>query len=534
MGRAKVQKPILPARLKQGMDFWRKNPVEAVKDWFGATPDDWQGDALTEFFTGQGDRFAIKSAHGPGKTALEAWCGWLFLNFYEDSRVVASAPTQAQLGDILWPEYAKWHAKMPGSLRVMWDVSGTHIRSVVKPKQWFAVSRTSNKSANLQGFHGSHIFIEIDEASGVPQEVFEVVEGALTEAGEDGKVARLLIAGNPNFTTGELFDAFSKNRALYRRYTITGVHGLLDELKVKQGGEHKDNGKVFYSKRVKPKYVQTIAKKYGDGGAIFDVRVRGMFPRQDDGAVIPLEWAQRAAGRELPYFDPQADAVTLVLDVARKGGNETVLGSFRKGIPCEPLEGRPKTTTNEAADMVTDRIAYWKAKGVRVERVIVDEPGIGGGVIDELRKRNVPVTPYNGGIAMRKGVDPDDECRQFLNRRARDYWNVRRKLELNQLPLPDDETLVAQAASIRYDYAENEKIVIESKQKLKARLGEEASPDRIDVIVMGCAPWYSHAEASGNTGVTEADITEGDDRPSALDAADNLDGGRYMDGVWPI
>jgi phage terminase large subunit len=522
MGREKVAKPVLPARIAAGMDYWRKNPVEAVKDWFKATPDDWQGDLVHAFFTGDGHRFAVKSAHGPGKTAVEAWLGWLFLHFYDDSRVVATAPTQSQLNDILWPEYAKWHAKMPNSMARMWDVSGTHIRSVIKPKTWFAVSRTSNKPANLQGFHNANLFIEIDEASGVPADVFEVIEGAMSEAGEEGKVAKLLIGGNPNFTTGELFDAFGKNKALYERMTITGDAAVLTELKVKQGGVSPTNGTVYYSKRVKEAYRSLIERKYGLEGAVYDVRVRGMFPRQDDKAVIPLEWAERARGRALPNFDKHADAFTLVLDVARFGGNETVLGTFRGGIPVEPLECRAKTGTIESANMVEEKYLYLIKRGFRVERVIIDEPGVGGGVIDEVRNRNIPVTPYNGGQPLVKDRDPEDEVRMFLNRRARDYWMVRRKLELNQLPLPDDDTLIAQAASLRYDYAENQKIVIESKQKLTDRLGEEASPDRIDVIVMGCAPWYS--TVTTNTTIHADDIDVGDDRPTAIERDEQLNG----------
>ena len=113
---------------------------------------------------------------------------------------------------------------------------------------------------------------------------------------------------------------------------------------------------------------------------------------------------------------------------------------------------------------------------------------------------------------MNKDRDPEDEVRMFANRRARDYWKVRRLLELNALPLPDDDILVAQAASIRYEYNEQQKIIIESKKKISDRLGPEASPDRIDVIVMGCAPWYSLAQSS-NTSINDDDIIEGQDRP---------------------
>jgi len=43
----------------QAYNYWWDNPVEAVKDWFKVTPDDWQGDVLTAIFgKGTQDRVA--------------------------------------------------------------------------------------------------------------------------------------------------------------------------------------------------------------------------------------------------------------------------------------------------------------------------------------------------------------------------------------------------------------------------------------------------------------------------------------------
>jgi len=75
--------------------------------------------------------------------------------------------------------------------------------------------------------------------------------------------------------------------------------------------------------------------------------------------------------------------------------------------------------------------------------VIIDEPGVGGGVIDQCRAAGLPVTPYNGSMPMVRGVDPDEDVRLFKNRRARDHWLVRMRLEAGNLPLPHDETCSA-------------------------------------------------------------------------------------------
>jgi phage terminase large subunit len=398
--------------------FWLKNPVEAVKAWFNVTPSDYQGDVLHGMFNGK-DRLALKSAHGTGKTTTLSWAGWVFLNCLQDSRVVATAPTFANLNDQLWPEYAKWHSKMPSQMKDQWSISGNHIRHRANEKVWFAVSRTSNKAANLQGFHGSDIMIQCDEASAVPSDVFEVIEGALSEAGEEHKTAKLILAGNPNFCAGEFYDSFYKNKGLYERFTFSGDPNFLKEIGAEQGQEVKDHGKVYYAPRVTAKYVHNMKVKYGETGAVFDVRVKGVFPRVDDFAVIPLEWAEKAALLPVPEFDKVGDPVDLAVDVARFGGDETVIMRFRRGIPVSGPIAKAKTSTVEVLHMIQEERARILIEGLSNGVVIIDEPGVGGGVIDFARNAGIPVRAYNGGQSLKDGIDPPDEIRQFANKRAR-------------------------------------------------------------------------------------------------------------------
>ena len=504
-------------RMAKAFAYWRANPVEAIKDWFKVTPEDYQAQILNDCFIGSKDRVAGKSGHGVGKSTTLSWAGWLFLNLHPQSRVVATAPTFAQLHDVLWPEYAKWHVHMPEQLRAQWDISGNHIRHKGYAKTWFAVSRTSNKPANLQGFHGTDIMVQGDEASGIPPDVFEVVEGIMSNAGEEGQIAKLLLMGNPNFNAGEFYNAFHRNKELYSRYTISGDKNILALLgeegkPLELGEEHRDHGKVFYSKRVTKKYCELMAKKYGAGSGVYDVRVRGIFPREEDMAVVPLAWAERAAARETPIFDKIAHPVTIVCDVARMGADETVIAAFRGGHQVR-MKTWAKTTTEQCVDHMVDEHAYWEGMGVAVQRTVVDEPGVGGGVIDSARRRGIAVTAYHGGEGLKKDKDPDDDCRMFANRRARDYWNVRRRFELGQVSIIPDETTVNQLASVHYDYNERDRIQVESKAKMRDRLGDDASPDRADVIVMGLAPWYSFQSAVGIVALN--DVVFGDDRAGA-------------------
>jgi len=469
-------------RLEKAFEYWKANPVEAVKEWFKVTPTDYQGDIINALLKPTGEcavRVAAKSGHGVGKTTLESWCGWVFLMTRPHSRIPATAPTINQLCDVLWPEFAKWHQKMPEQFKGMWEISATHIRHKKHDKTWFATARTSNKPDNLQGFHNEHVLVLVEEASGVPANIFEPIEGILSNAEEKGEEALLLMVGNPTQTAGEFFNAFGKNKALYERFTISGDTTLPDD---------KNGGRIYISPRVTKKYRETMAAKYGRDSAVYDVRVRGLFPKEADDVVIPLAWAEAAQYLTLPHYDRAKDPITLVMDVARFGGDETVLSEFRLGH-CIKMEAWPKTSTNQCADILHEAY-YERADRLTPGRVVIDEPGVGGGVVDTARRDGIPITPYNGGRSMVKGVDPDDDVRMFFNRRSRDWWYVRRIMERKFKKIPIDETLVNQLASVKYDYV-NEKIKVETKKEMRERLGEDASPDRADTIIMGMAPYVS-------------------------------------------
>lgn len=468
-------------KLIKAMRYWKMNPIEAIKDWFNVTPEDYQAQILMDLLgPNSGSRVSVKSGHGVGKTSTEAWALWIWLMTRAHSRVVCTAPVQSQLKDILWPECAKWQQRMPQELRDLWDINETHIRSKESPKTWFAVARTSNKQENLQGFHGDNILVLIDEASGVPQNVFEVIEGILTGADEQGLEAKLLMAGNPTQVSGEFYNAFHKNKLLYARYTISGdVYPPKDP----------NGGSIFVSRRVSEAYRQTMARKYGTNSSVYDVRVRGLFPAMDDTTVIPLAWAEAAQYVPIPPFDRVAHPVTLSMDVARFGGDETVLACLRGGH-CLWMKTWPKTSTNECIDILYE---HHRQSDIPVARIIVDEPGVGGGVVDGARRVGLAITPYHGGHGVNetKG-DPAEDVRMFFNRRSRDWWHVRRLMEKGMVSIPEDETLVNQLASVKYSYnRRSEKIQVESKGEMRERLGDDASPDRADALIMGLAPYYS-------------------------------------------
>ena len=89
----------------------RDDPVLFVKTVIGAEPQQWQADALRAIAAN--DKLAIKSGHGVGKTAFEAWAVlWWLLTRYP-TKIAVTANTAHQLNDVLWTEIDKWARGLP-------------------------------------------------------------------------------------------------------------------------------------------------------------------------------------------------------------------------------------------------------------------------------------------------------------------------------------------------------------------------------------------------------------------------------------
>jgi hypothetical protein len=118
-----------------------------------------------------------------------------FLLTHQNCKVPVAANSQDQLRDTIWPEIAKWHRQLPEPLKAMIDVQPERVVVVQDPEGAFAVGRTTSKGnpEALQGFHAEHLLFLIDEASGIPDVVFEIGMGALSTPG-----AKVLMAGNPH------------------------------------------------------------------------------------------------------------------------------------------------------------------------------------------------------------------------------------------------------------------------------------------------------------------------------------------------
>ncbi len=433
---------------------WRRDPVLFIADFFGEKPDPPQAEVLTALASRA--QVAVRSGHGVGKTWLAARAAIWFFVTHPYSKVITTAPTWKQVKSILWPEIHSALRKIPSPFRTNFDVLDTEMYMRApngeRLQDWFIMGRSSDKAENLQGFHAPYLLFIIDEASGVKSEIYEAIMGSQTTA------AKVLAIGNPTRPEGFFYDAFHKNRDLWATFHIS----CLD------------------SPRVSKEWVEKRRQEWGENSPLFKVRVLGEFPDAVSDALIPLHWIEKAINIELPERDlPRVGddgvRVQVGVDVARMGGDETVItvvaerGNVARVIDIVSATHRETTWTARRAVRVAEKYG--------AERILVDDTGVGGGVTDLIREEGAPVTPVKFGAAPTNA----EAKRLFLNLKAQIYFELKDYFDPardSMLIIPDNPKLIRDLSALKVDYTSRDLIKIIDPPK---------SPDYADSLALAIA-----------------------------------------------
>ena len=403
-------------------------------------------------------RLSIRSGHGVGKSALLSWTILWFLSCYFPCKVPCTAPSAHQLSDVLWSELAKWHRvleeRMPELGRQFeWTTDEFRMRSA--PKESFAAARTARaeKPEALQGFHSENLLIMADEASGVPDIIYEVGQGALSTPG-----AFAILTSNPTRLSGFFFDTHHKLRERWATMAVSGEDSPLV-------------GKQFR---------EDIAHQYGRLSSVYAVRVLGEFPNSEDDVVIPLDLAESAKIRSVEPFG----TIVWGVDVARFGVDRTTLVKRCDNATLEKHKAWGGVDTMQTAGRI---YAEWIETQVdmRPITILVDVIGVGAGVCDRLQELGLPVVGVNVG----ESASISD---MYVRLRDELWFNARKWFEKKHCSLAEDETLIAELTLPKYKFTSNGKLQVESKDELKKRYPQ--SPDVADAF---CLTFASAAITNG-------------------------------------
>lgn len=457
--------------------YYADNPVDFVEDVIRAKPDVNQREILNS--VARYPLTSVRSGHGIGKSAVESWLAIWFLSTRPYPKIPCTAPTQHQLWDILWAEIAKWLRRNPAlSKQLIWTKEKVYMKG--HEEEWFAVGRTASKPDALQGFHADHVLYIIDEASGVKDEIFEPILGALSTEG-----SKLVMCGNPTKLTGFFYNSHHKNREQFNAMHIDGRN----------------------SSRVDQAFVDTIIDMFGEDSDAFRVRVAGDFPTQGDDVYIPLSLCEQSVATEYkPKEKPEL--IHIGADIARFGDDKTCIGVKidEKAMFYKKINGQDTVRTAHDIALCGEQLVE-KYKWTEEIPIKIDDGGVGGGVTDRLRemKRNDPkrfwwmnIIPVQFGATIRHKYfyDTTSYMMSVVKKLLTPQVDEDGTKHPIRLILPDDADLIAQLSSREYEVTENSKIKIESKKDIK-RKGQH-SPDEADCLLLMCLPVKPKGKKKGD------------------------------------
>ena len=431
--------------------------AEACIDWDAvpgvgedAGPDQWQADFL-ETIRQEIDarregkkkgaiRVAVKSGHGPGKGTLVAWLVLWWLTTRQDSRGIITANTQSQLLGRTWPEIAKWRGYCVLKDWVAWKA--TRIENVMRPATWKvdAIPWSITRPEAFAGTHARHVMVIFDEASAIPDEIWEVAEGSLTT-----DECIFIAFGNPTRHTGKFRQCFIEDNWL--NMTVD----------------------CRYAKMTNKDQINEWIQRYGLDSDFVRVRVLGEFPAHPEGQFIPWPLVEEASRRDAA---PLATAmIYLGLDVARGGGSKTVLVG-RTGNSIRFMRTWNVSDLMHVVSLVAEELN--RVPEENYGGLAIDATGVGAGVYDRLKELKFPslIPVFTGG----KADDPE----RYANKRAQ-LWDKMREW-LRTAILPKDSELIEQLTSITASYDNRGRLIMQKKDTMIAQ--GLPSPDKADALAL--------------------------------------------------
>lgn len=376
--------------------------------------------------------------------------------------------------DRLWPSLTKVRNSAIEEYRQLVKVDNTRL-TFAGDRNWGVTAETASHPDNLAGYHDDHILVLCEEANGIEEKFFPVIEGAVST----GICPIMVLIGNPTSTKGTFALSHTSPKTATHYYRL---HVSLDK-----------------TTRVSADWVAQMIEKYGEDSDVVRVRCRGEFPKEDADQLIYLHWVHQARERELPKeLALNRPRKLIIADVADGGDDSSVVsliydyGDYDVWVK----QVQKRFPTSESPILVGDLVfSMWEEEGCDFavgDRIVVDALGVGAGTAGYLiREKHLPVIAYKGGEA-------SDDPKKWRNRRTQSYIGAAEALRKGKVIIAegftdvdngddaaDEEAQIefeAQLTSVRRKPHQARVDEIESKKDMTGR--GVKSPDRADSIVM--------------------------------------------------
>lgn len=451
----------------------------------------------------ENDRTAIAACHDLGKTFLMARLAMTFLNVFPYSKVITTAPTFTQVERILWSEIRAAHAKakwpLGGKLNLTdWSFGPDWFAIGISPRNEVTGGEGQGTQSSFQGYHAPHIMVLFDEATGISHNIWNMVEGLLTSAN-----VKFVAIGNPTSKESEFYRCFrAKNWAKVYLTCFDSpnliANGITNKellkaevLRVQAMNDAEAVERLRSYKVVRPylltlKWVVEQCMRWGFDHPLTVSKIFGEFPDASEKSLVSLGIVEQAQLRV--YWPTSSDRKILGVDVARYGADSSVITALH-GLK---QLSRKEFYKHSIPDVAGEVIALSREIG-GADVIVVDETGLGGGVVDLLQDEIGKSLPGNCEVrGIQFGANPGHESDPQLDALKSEYANMKARMfgllrddlkRADGLALLNESVYLEELPSINYKYNPKGQLVIESKDDFKKRTGRK-SPDSADSLAL--------------------------------------------------
>ncbi|MFW5921217.1 MAG: hypothetical protein ACOCUS_05200 [Polyangiales bacterium] len=477
---------------------YRDDPVRYAREVLGIEA--WTSQAELLQAVADHDRVLCRSGHKCGKSLACVVLALWWVSTRARGYVVLTAPSFHQVKDILWRELREWYPKVRTALGggELPKDPGTGLELEGGRR---IIGLSTSKPENLAGISGSELLFVVDEGSGFPDDLYEVLKG--NAAGG----AKIVGISNPTRTVGWFFEGFRRGTYDLSPANDNGVPAhrwrllhISSEDAARWNAEN-DNaipGLATWS------WVEEMREDEGPDyleSAVYLVRVLGAFPSQSTDAVVGYGLVRAAIQRWREDLEAeQRDPLVIGLDVARFGDDETMLQAVRgrfayRARPVDPGDGNQ--VANAAVKYALELRREQRGEQVRIN---VDGKGVGASVVHALK---VHPKVKEGRVRVCdidvSSASDDDDHR---NLRSQIWFGISSWLK-DGGALPEDELLEAELVAPTYTFDVHGRKQVERKEVTRKTL--RRSPDRADAL--GLAVYRGRGVEYGY----EPALEEGDD-----------------------
>lgn len=315
--------------------------------------------------------------------------------------------------------------------------------------------------------------ILLSEAQGVPDHAWEAASACATDSSNV-----ICCVGNPIHRDGKLEAASVRWPSV--RFNALEVVGLGIPGAASQA------------------WVDEVAEEWGTDSDWYRVHVLGLFPVDDsDTALVTRAMLDRAVALHRGEDVVPPGRWAFSLDPSEGQNDASVLAALKGDGHLVKLHTWHGANAVETRDRIIEILATYQCvppadlrkfapgdvRGPRDFDLIVDSVAFGSGVADILEEAGFTVTRFKSSHKPSDALDGDS---MFYDKRAECYWRLRLQLQAGTLALPDHPALFEELLNTRWGLTDNEKIKIEQKKLIKARIGR--SPDHADAVMQALAP----------------------------------------------